>query len=420
MRKVLPVFLVFSVFFGCFFTGCSGEQPAPVPASPSSPVAPQTDTDSETASPSPQVPANVPESNDTTDGVPGPDVSPPSPSPSDEYEKPISEKPSADFVCDQIEGYTPLVVDFTDTSTGTVTKRTWYFGDGINSSELNPSHNYKIPGTYTIRLVVEGPQGTDELKLEDYIKVLSHEPAANFSGSPLSGEFPLTVNFTDLSTGDIDTWIWSFGDGKTSNSQNPAHTYSEAGKYSVKLLVKGPLGSDVLQISECVDVAYHKPVADFRMSPLSGEVPLAVDFTNLSTGSIENWMWEFGDGGVSDKKSPSHLYNTPGVYTVELTVTGPVGSDKKIMEDCIQVTEPVYILTTDVRVKDSATKSCGIIELSPPGGLYEPNTRVKITAIPEEGYEFHYWSADASNCSEATCSIYMSEDKEIVAYFRKK
>ena len=69
-------------------------------------------------------------------------------------------------------------------------------------------------------------------------------PTANFSGYPTSGYAPLSVQFTDKSTGDITDWSWDFGDGTTSSSQNPSHTYSDVGIYPVALNVTGPGGSD--------------------------------------------------------------------------------------------------------------------------------------------------------------------------------
>jgi PKD repeat protein len=67
---------------------------------------------------------------------------------------------------------------------------------------------------------------------------------ADFYGTPTSGTEPLTVDFTDQSTGSIDTWSWTFGDGGTSSAQNPSHTYTSAGTYTVTLTVTGPGGSD--------------------------------------------------------------------------------------------------------------------------------------------------------------------------------
>jgi PKD repeat protein len=68
-------------------------------------------------------------------------------------------------------------------------------------------------------------------------------------------------------------------------------------------------------------------IADFTGSPTSGDAPLSVDFTDLSTGSVSTWAWTFGDEGTSSEQNPTHVYGSPGTYTVTLTVTGPAGSD---------------------------------------------------------------------------------------------
>src|SRR5215471_5595585 len=69
-------------------------------------------------------------------------------------------------------------------------------------------------------------------------------PVADFSATPTTGPLPLTVQFSDASTGSINTWAWNFGDGATSSVQNPQHTYSTAGSYTVSLTVSGAGGSN--------------------------------------------------------------------------------------------------------------------------------------------------------------------------------
>jgi hypothetical protein len=69
-------------------------------------------------------------------------------------------------------------------------------------------------------------------------------PVAAFVGSPTSGSAPLDVDFTDQSTGQIDTWSWSFGDASGSTQPSPSHTYQNGGTYTVSLTVTGPGGSD--------------------------------------------------------------------------------------------------------------------------------------------------------------------------------
>ena len=74
---------------------------------------------------------------------------------------------------------------------------------------------------------------------------------------------------------------------------------------------------------------YNSPVANFTAIPSSGPVPLTVQFTDTSTGTITGRVWDFGDGSSGTAQSISHIYNNPGNYTAKLTVTGPGGSDVK-------------------------------------------------------------------------------------------
>jgi hypothetical protein len=150
-------------------------------------------------------------------------------------------------------------------------------------------------------------------------------PVANFTGSPTSGTAPLTVNFTDSSTGSVDSWSWNFGDGGTSSAQNPAHTYTMAGTYNVSLAVTGPGGTDTNVKTDYITVSTPSsaPVANFTANPVSGTVPLTVQFTDQSTGTISSWDWNFGNGFSSTLQNPEYTYNTAGLYTVSLNVTGP-------------------------------------------------------------------------------------------------
>jgi PKD repeat protein len=165
-------------------------------------------------------------------------------------------------------------------------------------------------------------------------------PVADFSGSPTSGTEPLTVNFTDLSTGSISTWDWTFGDGGTSTAQNPSYTYTSAGTYSVTLTVTGPGGTDALTRTNYITVdPCTNPTADFVGSPTSGDYPLTVNFTNQSSGAT-SYSWTFGDGGTSTAANPSYTYTAAGTYTVTLTATNACGSDQLVRTNYITVTTP--------------------------------------------------------------------------------
>ncbi len=168
-------------------------------------------------------------------------------------------------------------------------------------------------------------------------------PLAAFTGSPTSGDVPLTVTFTDQSTNNPTAWAWDFGDGGTSATQNPSYTYSVAGTYTVSLTVTNANGSDIktkVNYISATDPPANPPVADFSGTPTSGDTPLTVDFTDLSTNGPTSWAWDFGDGGTSTAQNPSYTYNTAGTYTVALTATNAYGSDTKTAIDYITVTDP--------------------------------------------------------------------------------
>lgn len=79
-------------------------------------------------------------------------------------------------------------------------------------------------------------------------------PTADFTVTPTQGAVPLTVTFSDQSKGDITSWSWDFGDGKTSSEPQPVHTYTSVGKFAVSLTVTGPGGNGFLKRVNCVEV----------------------------------------------------------------------------------------------------------------------------------------------------------------------
>jgi PKD repeat protein len=198
---------------------------------------------------------------------------------------------------------------------------------------------------------------------------------AGFSGNPTSGSAPLTVQFTDLSSGAPSSWYWDFGDRATAETQNPSHTYTAPGTYSVRLTVTGGGFSDSnVQIGYIsVDVPTPIPTittptatetttssikAGFSGSPTTGTAPLTVTFTDSSIGSPTSWYWDFGDGSQSrQEKPPQHTYSVPGTYTVSLTVTGAGGTNVKTITDYVTVKDLATTVTTRTTapVQTSAT-----------------------------------------------------------------
>ncbi|GAI93091.1 unnamed protein product, partial [marine sediment metagenome] len=112
--------------------------------------------------------------------------------------------------------------------------------------EQNPSHIYDDVGIYTVTLTATNAAGSDDEVKVNYITVLAPPIGANFSAQPLTGKYPLVVQFTDLSIGDPlpTSWLWDFGDREISEEQNPTHIYKEAGLYTVSLTATNEAGSD--------------------------------------------------------------------------------------------------------------------------------------------------------------------------------
>jgi PKD repeat protein len=154
-----------------------------------------------------------------------------------------------------------LSVSFTDLSTGAPTSWSWDFGDGNTSTAQNPSHTYDTPGTYTVSLTATNSFGSDTVDKVDYITVNTPPPppTADFSGTPTLGDAPLSVSFTDLSTGAPTSWSWDFGDGNTSTAQNPSHTYANSGAYTVSLTVSNGGGSDTVDKVDYITVNAPPP-----------------------------------------------------------------------------------------------------------------------------------------------------------------
>lgn len=158
----------------------------------------------------------------------------------------VTNPPVADFFASTQHGSPPFVVSFADTSRGYVPMNyAWDFGDGTTSDRQNPTHTYKNDGEYTVSLTVTNQYGSDTKTVNGFIAV-GNPPVADFSATPRDGTIPLTVAFTDTSANVPTAWHWDFGDGATSEEQNPSHTYTRAETFMVRLKVSNVFGSDSL------------------------------------------------------------------------------------------------------------------------------------------------------------------------------
>jgi len=233
--------------------------------------------------------------------------------------------PKVDFQADRTLTSVDRFIRFTDLSTNDPTSWVWDFGDGTTGTGQTPDHAYKATGVYDVTLTASNQFTTTSLTKKQYITIVNM-PRANFKADKTKGEAPLAVTFTDLSKGSPTMWSWDFGDGETSTVQNPAHTYTENGMYTVSLSAANANGED--NETKVAYITVKKgPVADFTVDERIGKAPFIVKFQDTSKGNPTRWLWEFGDGTESSDQNPTHIYLDEGAYDVRLTVWNADGSD---------------------------------------------------------------------------------------------
>jgi PKD repeat protein len=271
-----------------------------------------------------------------------------------------------------------------------------------------------------VNLTVTGPGGSDDEVKVDYITVTAAPvpaPVADFIADPASGVEPLTVAFADLSTGDITGYAWDFeNDGVVdSTEQNPSYIYPLAGTYTVNLTVTGPGGSDDEVKVEYISVTaapVPAPVADFIADPASGVEPLTVAFTDLSTGDITGYAWDFENDGVVDstEQNPGHTYPAAGMYTVNLTVTGPGGSDDEVEYITVTAAPAPAQVRAEIRIEPETLnlKSSGVFTV--------------FITLPDE-YSVTEISADSLVCEGANAKsgkVISGMENEYMAKFQRQ
>jgi len=348
--------------------------------------------------------------------------------------------PVADFVGDPTEGAIPLTVQFTDKSTGDITSWSWDFGDGGTSALQNPSHTYEAEGYYTVSLTVSGPNGSDTNTKVDYIHATSGQIVKEYADRDIAVSGTVSGSYLDTKVSDdvYEAVTERQSGGKPTNRYSYLEhkwTISVTGGTSVTFYVEAhktastdgddfvfaystddAVYTDMVTVSSTSDMVYSAalpntlsgtvyvrvkdtdqasgnrsldtiyidemyvesasgppvpPVADFVGDPTSGCAPLAVQFTDQSSGNPTSWSWDFGDGGSSSEQNPSHTYQSVGYYTVSLTVSNTAGSDTNTKTDYIYAQDcpeiPMFVeyinMSLDKKgVNTSAVASLKVVE----------------------------------------------------------
>lgn len=168
---------------------------------------------------------------------------------------------------------------------------------------------------------------------------------ADFSANKVTGNAPLEVNFINLCSlwpDENSIFVereWDFGDGHVSNELHPTHIYQDVGKYTVSLRERRNF-IEVYRVKEDF-ITVTGLLVNFVGEPREGYTFLTVQFKDLSIGTFDSWLWDFGDGRISTQKNPVHFYRHPGVYTVKLSVTGTEGTFTVTKENYIIIKSKV-------------------------------------------------------------------------------
>ncbi len=221
----------------------------------------------------------------------------------------------ADFMATGVKCENQLITFLDQTVTKPFTNVTswiWNFGDGVTSTQSSPAHAYAVAGTYAVKLIAFNSTGCSDTVIQDL--VINALPEADFNTIPVSCVGDI-VHFDDASSGDVTLRYWEFGDGGTSTSIFPTHSFGTPGLYTVTLTVTNGNGCTDSKSSNIVIAP--QPVAGFT----AAVTDLTAAFTNTSSFNAQHsFSWNFDDGNTSTLQNPTHTYANAGTYNVCLFV----------------------------------------------------------------------------------------------------
>lgn len=277
---------------------------------------------------------------------------------SSDYTLALPSAPVSNFAfTNQCDG---TALNFTDNSTitlpGTIVAWDWDFGDGNTSVNQNPSNTYASDGSYNVGLTVTDNNGCQNTFNQNVTVFPNPVNDIEFVINGVSSTTGLTggclvdiVNFTNNTTinapDNVATWAWDYGDGTTSNLQNPpAHTYAVDGNYTITLNTTSNNGcTDVITTPI---VIHPSPVAAFTVpDECIGVNAVFANTSSITAGVITTYEWDFGDGNTSAAQNPTHSYAADGTYNLELVVISDQGCTDTLLGATTRFPEPVADFT---------------------------------------------------------------------------
>lgn len=242
------------------------------------------------------------------------------------------ESPTAAFSATPTTGCNNITVQFNNSSSGNPTSFSWLFPGGMPSSSTlaNPEVVYAAPGTYSVTFTATNTAGSGTTTQTNLINV-GTAPTAGFTSTNNANLY----SFNNASAGGT-SYSWDFGDTGTSTANNPTHSYTMDGTYTVVLTAINACGTNTS--TQTVTVV-TPPVANFTATGGFGCSPLTVVFNNTSSPNANSFAWQFpgGNPAFSTASNPTVIYSSPGVYSVNLTATNNAGSSNVTQTNFVTV-----------------------------------------------------------------------------------
>lgn len=203
----------------------------------------------------------------------------------------------------------------------------WSFGDGITSSQMNPTYTYNTGGSFSITLKATSPNGCVSTYTHPQTVIVRNNPSAQFTiSSSASCDSNQVFTYSPAGSG-ITAYSWTFGDNNASNSSNPSHNYHSTGKFSVKLVATNQWGcTDTVSKQNAVTI--FKPISPIiSTNKTDGCPPLAVSFKQNNIG-ITNTQWNIGSSISLTGDSVQHTFISSGTYNYSIQFTDSNGCNR--------------------------------------------------------------------------------------------
>lgn len=227
---------------------------------------------------------------------------------------------------------------FRNQSSGQNVNYLWVFGeDSLFSNDQLVSYTFTTADTFDIRLYGINDNGCIVIENKPSALIVGAQPQADFVADTLqSACYPLSVNFTDLSTGDVTQWFWEFGDGNSSIFQNPFNRYTSLGTFDVSLKVVNEAGC----ADSTIKTAYiqtNGPAAEIQLSKDSACINEAITFNLINQQNVDDFEWDFGDGTTSKDATTSHAFKRTGTVYFTLSLFDSLGYCRVNLRDSIHI-----------------------------------------------------------------------------------